>query len=136
DFEITEETSDYLVVKAPTYRVDVKENCDVAEEILRIYGYDNVEIPLEVHSVLSYANKPDKEKIVNKISDYLSDTGFCEAMCNSLTQSAYYDGLESFKPENLVMVKNPLSAQMNAMRMTLVFGALESVSFNINQKND
>ena len=136
DFEITEETSDYLVVKAPTYRVDVKENCDVAEEILRIYGYDNVEIPLEVHSVLSYANKPDKEKIVNKISDYLSDTGFCEAMCNSLTQSAYYDGLESFKPENLVMVKNPLSAQMNAMRMTLVFGALESVAFNINQKNE
>lgn len=136
DFEITDETSDYLVVKAPTYRVDVKENCDVAEEILRIYGYDNVEIPLEVHSVLSYSAKPNKEKLTNKVSDYLSDTGFCEAMCNSLTQSAYYDGLESFKPENLVLVKNPLSAQMNSMRMTLLFGALESVAFNINQKND
>lgn len=136
DFEIAEETSDYLTVKAPTYRVDVKENCDVAEEILRIYGYDNVEIPLEVHSVLSYSAKPNKEKLTNKVSDYLSDTGFCEAMCNSLTQSAYYDGLESFKPENLVLVKNPLSAQMNSMRMTLLFGALESVAFNINQKND
>ncbi|MBQ3689871.1 MAG: phenylalanine--tRNA ligase subunit beta [Bacteroidales bacterium] len=136
DFEIAEETSDYLTVKAPTYRVDVKENCDVAEEILRIYGYDNVEIPLEVHSVLSYSAKPNKEKLTNKVSDYLSDTGFCEAMCNSLTQSAYYDGLENFKPENLVLVKNPLSAQMNSMRMTLLFGALESVAFNINQKND
>lgn len=136
DFEIAEETSDSLTVKAPTYRVDVKENCDVAEEILRIYGYDNVEIPMEVHSVLSYSAKPNKEKLTNKVSDYLSDTGFCEAMCNSLTQSAYYDGLESFKPENLVLVKNPLSAQMNSMRMTLLFGALESVAFNINQKNE
>ena len=136
DFEIAEDCADYLVVKAPTYRVDVTANCDVAEEILRIYGYDNVEIPTEVHSVLSYISKPNKEKIVDKISNYLSDNGYCEAMCNSLTQSAYYEGLESYKAENLAMVMNPLSAQMNAMRQTLLFGALESVAFNINQKND
>ena len=136
DFEIAEETADYLVVKAPTYRVDVTGRCDVAEEVLRIYGYDNVEIPTEVHSVLSYSTKPEKLAVVNKVSDYLSDSGFCEAMCNSLTQSSYYEGLESFKPENLAIVKNPLSTQMNAMRMTLLFGALESVEHNINQKNE
>jgi len=136
DFEIAEETADYMVVKAPTYRVDVTANCDVAEEILRIYGYDNIEIPTEVHSVLSYISKPNKEKIVDKISDYLSDNGYCEAMCNSLTQGAYYEELESYKAENLAIVKNPLSAQMNAMRQTLLFGALESVAYNINQKND
>ena len=136
DFEIVESNDNQIIVKAPTYRVDVTANCDVAEEILRIYGYDNVEIPTTVHSVLSYAAKPDKNKIQNKISDYLSDNGYCEAMCNSLTQSAYYDNLESYKPENVVLVKNPLSQQLNAMRMTLLFGALESVAFNINQKND
>ena len=136
DFEISDENADSITVKAPTYRVDVKANCDVAEEILRIYGYDNVEIPLQVHSVLSFATKPDKEKMTNKVSDYLSDNGFCEAMSNSLSQSAYYENLESFKTENLVFVKNPLSAQMNVMRQTLLFGALESVAFNINQKND
>ena len=136
DFEIAAQNDKELTVLAPTYRVDVTQPCDVAEEILRIYGYDNIEIPNEVHSVLSFEQKPNKTKLVNRISDYLSDNGFCEAMNNSLSQSEYYNGLESYKSENLVMVLNPLSAVMNCMRSTLLFGALESVAFNINHKND
>lgn len=136
DFDILEQNADYLLVAAPTYRVDVTQNCDVAEEILRIYGYDNVEIPTEVHSVLSYMPRPDKTKLTNKVSDYLSANGFCEAMCNSLSQSDYYKDMTSYKPENLVLVLNPLSTAMNCMRQTLLFGALESVAFNLNQKNE
>ena len=136
DFEIAEKDDKKLSVLAPTYRVDVTQPCDVAEEILRIYGYDNIEIPTEVNSVLSYEQKPNKVKLINKISDYLSDNGFCEAMNNSLSQSEYYNGLESYKQENLVMILNPLSAVMNCMRSTLLFGALESVAFNLNHKNE
>ena len=135
DIHIVAENKDYLSLEVPTYRVDVQREVDVIEEILRIYGYNNVEISEHVNSALSYSPKPDKEKIQNTISDILSANGFNEIMCNSLTKADYYTNLETFTPAALVKIFNPLSVDLNAMRQTLLFGGLESVVYNRNRKN-
>ncbi len=135
DVKILSRTDDTLSVEVPPYRVDVTREADLAEDILRIYGYNNIEIPQSVHSTLSYAPKPDKTKIVNTISDMLSAVGYTEIMNNSLTRSAYYEPLESYKPETCVRILNPLSADLNVMRQTLLFGALETVALNANRRN-
>jgi phenylalanyl-tRNA synthetase beta chain len=136
DIKIDQETAEGLLVKVPPYRVDVQRPADVVEEILRIYGYNNVEFSESVRSTLSYAEKPDKNEVVNIISDWLSSNGFNEMMANSLTKSAYYDDLTTFAPENLVFMLNPLSQDLNCMRQTLLFGGLEAVAHNINRKNN
>jgi phenylalanyl-tRNA synthetase beta chain len=135
DIKIEEETSDGLKLSVAPYRMDVQRPADVVEEILRIYGYNNVEISESIHGALSYINKPDKEKVVNTISDWLTSNGFNEMMNNSLTKSAYYEELTSFKPENLVYLLNPLSQDLNCMRQTLLFGGLETIVHNTNRKN-
>ena len=135
DIKIVSEDEEKLSLEVPTYRVDVQREADVIEEVLRIYGYNNVEISEHVNSSLSYSQKPDKEKIQNTISDILSANGFNEIMCNSLTKSDYYNNLESYKPENLVNIFNPLSNDLNVMRQTLLFGGLESIMYNRNRRN-
>lgn len=124
-----------MSLEVPTYRVDVLREVDVIEEILRIYGYNNIEISEHVNSSLSYSQKPDKENIQNTISDILTGNGFNEIMCNSLTKADYYNDLETFKTENLVKIFNPLSNDLNVMRQTLLFGGLESVMYNRNRRN-
>ena len=135
EFEIRKEDAQELTVAAPLYRVDVTREADVIEEILRIYGYNNIEISEEVHGSISYTGKPDPEKLVNTISDYLSDNGFNEIICNSLTRESYYENLKSFYPDRLVRILNPLSADLNVMRQTLLFGGLETIVHNVNRKN-
>lgn len=135
DVKILKEDSDTLSVEVPPYRVDVTREADLIEDILRIYGYNNIEIPQRVYSTLSYAPKPDKTKIVNIVSDMLSAVGYTEIMSNSLTKSSYYDSLQSFKAENCVRILNPLSADLNVMRQTLLFNALEAVALNTNRRN-
>lgn len=135
EIKITEDTDTGLKLLIPPYRVDVKRPADVIEEILRIYGYNNIEISDKVYGTLSYTDKPDREKLVNIISDWLSSNGFNEMMTNSLTKSEYYEFLESYKPENLVKILNPLSQDLNSMRQTLLFEGLESVIHNINYRN-
>ena len=126
-----------LLVSVPTYRVDVTRPADVVEEIFRIYGYNNIEIPSKVKSVLTYRQRPDKEAITNTIAGMLTSCGYREVMNNSLTASEYYNGLNTFPQDNLVMIKNPLSSELNAMRQTLLFGILESIVLNLNrQKRD
>ena len=90
---------------------------------------------LHVNSTLSYPEKPDKEKIVNIVSDLLSDNGFAEIMCNSLCPSAWYENNEDFDKDQLVMLANPLSSDLNAMRQSLLFGGLSSIIWNINRQN-
>ena len=124
-----------LRLSIPTYRVDVKQEADVIEEILRIYGYNNVEVNMHVNSTLSYLEKPNKEKIVNIVSDLLSNNGFSEIMCNSLCPAAWYQQSDDFNNEQLVMLANPLSSDLNAMRQSLLFGGLSSVIWNINRQN-
>lgn len=135
DIKIISETGDDLILEIPAYRVDVRKEADVIEEILRIYGYNNIAVTSHVNSTLTYPEKPDKEKIVNTISDMLSANGFSEIMCNSLNPAAWYEQSADFSKEELVMLANPLSSDLNAMRQSLLFGGLSSVSWNLNRQN-
>jgi phenylalanyl-tRNA synthetase beta chain len=135
EIEVLSEKVDLLKVKIPSYRVDVTREADVIEEILRIYGYNNVGFSDKINASMSYVQKPDNERLVNIVSDYLADCGFTEIMSNSLTKSGYYDGLKSFPPDQLVYMLNPLSADLSVMRQTLLFGGLEAIERNINHKN-
>ncbi len=135
DIKIIHENESGLTVEIPSYRVDVKQEADVIEEILRIYGYNNIEINMHVNSTLTYPEKPNKEKIVNIISDTLSSTGFSEIMCNSLCPAGWYEENEDFDKNQLVMLANPLSSDLNAMRQTLLFGGLGSIKWNLNRQN-
>ena len=124
-----------LTVAVPPYRVDVQREADLVEDVLRIYGYNNVEIPQQVRSTLSYAPRPDRTKLMNLSADFLTANGYTEIMSNSLTKAAYYEGLESYKAENCVKILNPLSADLNVMRQTLMFNMLEAMALNINHKH-
>ena len=136
EMKIVDETADGLTLDVPPYRVDVQRDCDVIEDILRIYGYNNVEIPTSVKSSLSVKGEVDKSvKLQNIVSEQLVGCGFNEILNNSLTAAAYYEGLETYKPENLVRLMNPLSNDLNVMRATLLFGGLESIQHNANRKN-
>ncbi len=134
DFKIDSENTEVLQLTAPLYRVDVTREADVIEEILRIYGYNNVELSETLHASLSYSNKPDNEKLVDMVSEFLCGAGFSEMMNNSLTPSGYYDQLETFPKEHLVHIVNPLSNELDVMRQTLLFGGLEVIRHNTNRQ--
>ena len=135
--EIVKEDAEGLDLIVPPYRVDVKRPCDVIEDILRIYGYNNVEIPTELKSSLTIAEEADKnfhkEDIV---SEQLVGAGFNEILNNSLTAQSYYEGadLNAYPWEQTVKIMNPLSSDLGVMRQTLLFGGLESVRRNVNRK--
>ncbi len=135
EVEIKSETSEGLELAVPPYRVDVKREADIIEEILRIYGYNNVEPNKSIKSAIQHAPHPDKMKLQNLISEMFTARGFNEIMSNSLTKIAYYDQLETYKSENTVRLFNPLSSDLNGMRQTLLFGGLEAVNRNTNYRN-
>jgi len=132
---ITEESTEGLILAVPPYRVDVKREADIIEEILRIYGYNNVEPASSTKATIQHSTIPDKMKLQNLISEMLTARGFNEIMSNSLTRSFYYDQLESFRSENTVNLFNPLSSDLNGMRQTLLFGGLEAINRNTNFRN-
>ncbi len=134
EINILDENKDRLVINVPPYRVDVTREADVIEEILRIYGYNNVEFSENLVSNISYTGKPDRDRLVNIVSDYLSSNGFNEIMSNSLTKSVYYENLTSYKSGNLVRLYNPLSSDLAVMRQTLLFGGLEAIEYNSNRR--
>lgn len=135
EIAIIQETEDGLQLQIPTYRVDVQRDVDVIEDILRIYGYNNVLPGETVKSSISYSPKPNSHKLQNLVAEQLTGSGFNEILNNSLTKAGYYESLTSFPAANLVMMLNPLSADLNAMRQTLLFGGLESIAYNVNRKN-
>lgn len=136
EMRVLEDTPEGLKLAIPPYRVDVQRPCDVVEDILRVYGYNNVEIPTTLKSSLTTKTDVDRShQLQNLISEQLLGCGFNEILNNSLTKAAYYEGLESFPAKNLVMLLNPLSADLNCMRQTLLFGGLESIAHNANRKN-
>ena len=136
EMRVLEDTPEGLKLAVPPYRVDVQRPCDVVEDILRVYGYNNVEIPTTLKSSLTTKTDVDRShQLQNLISEQLLGCGFNEILNNSLTKAAYYEGLESFPAKNLVMLLNPLSADLNCMRQTLLFGGLESIAHNANRKN-
>ena len=134
EIKITGEKDDIFSLEVPAYRVDVTREADIIEEILRIYGYNNIEISDKIVSTVSAIPKPDKEKIRNIVSDLLSSQGFFEIMCNSITNYDYYKDNHDFPEQNVVKLFNPLSSDLNVMRQTLLYGGLESISYNINRQ--
>lgn len=136
EMKITSETAEGLSLEVPVYRIDVQRDVDVIEDILRIYGYNNIEFSDHVQSNLSYQTPTDHSyKMQNLISEQLCGCGFNEILNNSLTRSAYYDKLTTYPADHCVMLMNPLSADLNCMRQTLLFGGLESVEHNMKRKN-
>ena len=133
EIEIVEKNGDNLLLAVPRYRVDVQRECDVVEDILRIYGYDNVEFPEKLNTSLSYNPKPNPEALQKRISEQLTAQGFNEIMNNSLTKTSYYQNGTWL--ETCVKIMNPLSQDLGVMRQTLLFGGLESIQRNANRKN-
>ncbi len=133
DFSIQSGSEQSIRIAVPSYRVDVTRPADVVEEILRIYGYNNVDVPAKMNASIVISPKPDKEMLQNMISDLLSARGFHEIMNNSLTKESYYRKYDLY-PEKLVHILNPLSQDLNVMRQTLLFGGLESIVYNLNRK--
>jgi phenylalanyl-tRNA synthetase beta chain len=136
EMKIVEETAEGLTLMVPPYRVDVQRDCDVIEDILRIYGYNNVEIPTTLKSSLTTKTDVDRsQKLQNIIGEQLAGCGFNEILNNSLTAAAYYEGLECLPVEHCVKLMNPLSNDLNVMRQSLLFGGLESINHNANRKS-
>lgn len=136
DMKIEAEDENQIEILVPAYRVDVKRPCDVVEDILRIYGYNNVEIPLQLKGTLTIPTDEDRNrKYINLISEQLVGGGFNEILNNSLTKVSYYKDLNRYTEETTVKILNPLSADLGVMRQTLLFGGLESIVRNVNRKN-
>ncbi|KQS35950.1 phenylalanine--tRNA ligase subunit beta [Pedobacter sp. Leaf194] len=126
----TNTSDDTLALRVPSFKVDVTRECDITEEVLRIYGYNNIAIPTKINASLSNSSRPDKENTQNVIADMLTANGFAEIWCNSLTKSAYSKNLDQ-----AVFILNPLSSDLNVMRQSMLMPALESVAYNQNRKN-
>ena len=131
---ITDESKSGLTTTIPTYRYDVRREADLIEEILRIYGYNNVEFGEKLNTSLTFYPKPDRDKVQNTIADLLAAIGFDEIMNNSLTKSSYSDKVPGFLADHNVMIYNPLSSDLNVLRQTLLFGGLETVQYNQNRQ--
>ncbi len=134
DFEIIKRDDNGAEVLVPSYRVDVTRECDVVEEVLRIYGYNNIELPSNVKASINSTPNPDPEMVKMKACDLLAANGFMECMNNSLTKGDYYSSLKSFPEDNLVKIFNPLSNDLNVMRQTLLFSGLEVIAYNLNRQ--
>ena len=134
NYQFVKEWDGGALVAAPTYMVDVTRECDVVEEILRIYGYNNIELPGNLRMSVNPSQQPDPEATRNNISNWLAANGFVETMNNSLTKEDYYTKLETFPAEKCVHIVNPLSSDLNVMRQTLLLNGLEVVAYNLNRQ--
>ena len=135
EVEIYSKNGNVWSIGVPRYRVDVQRECDVIEDILRIYGYNNVEFPEKLNTSLSYNPKPNPVALQIRISEQLTAQGFNEILNNSLTKVSYYESLEQASLATCVKIMNPLSQDLGVMRQTLLFGGLESIQRNANRKN-
>ena len=135
EVEIYSKENNVWQIGVPRYRVDVQRECDVVEDILRIYGYNNVEFPEKLNTSLSYNPKPNPVALQIRISEQLTAQGFNEILNNSLTKVSYYEPLEQLSLATCVKIMNPLSQDLGVMRQTLLFGGLESIQRNANRKN-
>jgi phenylalanyl-tRNA synthetase beta chain len=129
DIRIVNETADSLSLQVPPYRVDVTREVDIVEELLRIYGYNNIHIPTQIRASLNTSQKAEKDTVQNQISDLLTANGFNEILSNSLTKSAYSDNLDV-----AVKILNPLSSDLDVMRQTLLYSGLEAIAYNQNRR--
>lgn len=129
DIETLSGTKEGFIARVPPYRVDVTREADVIEEVLRIYGYNNVEIPERMTAAVSFTGRPDKDRLRSLVSEYLTGNGFNEMVCNSLTRESYYEG-----NDDVVNLANPISSDLGVLRKTMVFGGLETIAYNTNRQ--
>lgn len=130
DINVTSENGAVFGIEVPPYRVDIQREADIAEEILRLYGFNNIENPPFIKNVLTVGNRPTTDRLVDVVSNMLVSLGLTEIMSNSLTRAAYYEGLTDYPASRAVKILNPLSSELSVMRQTLVFNALEAVALN------
>ena len=133
-YEFIEKSENGAKVAVPSYMIDVYRECDIVEEILRIYGYNNIELPQAMRMSVNAPQKPEQEQVRKTIADFLAANGFVETMNNSLTKSDYYSKLKTFPEERCVRIMNPLSSDLNVMRQTLILNGLEVIAYNINRQ--
>ena len=133
-YRFIEKSENGTKVAVPSYMVDVYRECDIVEEILRIYGYNNIELPQAMRMSVNAPQKPEQEQVRKTIADFLAANGFVETMNNSLTKSEYYSKLKTFPEEKCVRIMNPLSSDLNVMRQTLILNGLEVIAYNINRQ--
>lgn len=133
-YDFLEKRPDGAKVAAPSYMIDVTRECDVVEEILRIYGYNNIDLPQHMKMSVNATPSPEPEAVRNGISNFLAANGFVETMNNSLTRSVYYKGLATYPEEKCAAIVNPLSSDLNVMRQTLIFNGLEVIAYNVNRQ--
>ena len=133
-YEFVEKYESGAKVAVPSYMIDVYRECDIVEEILRIYGYNNIELPGTMRMSVNAPQKPEPELVRKSIADFLAANGFVETMNNSLTKSDYYAKLKTFPEERCVRIMNPLSSDLNVMRQTLLLNGLEVIAYNINRQ--
>ena len=133
-YEFIEKNDSGAKVAVPSYMIDVYRECDIVEEILRIYGYNNIELPQAMKMSVNAPQKPEPEQVRKTIADFLAANGFVETMNNSLTKSDYYSKLKTFPEEKCVRIMNPLSSDLNVMRQTLILNGLEVIAYNINRQ--
>jgi phenylalanyl-tRNA synthetase beta chain len=136
DIKIISEDGSNWELSVPAYRVDVKREIDVIEEILRIYGFNNIPVPEKINASLSYGSKPNREKLQNIVSEMLSNNGFSEIMANSLTKGEYVNSASAkhLSAEQNVIMLNPLSSDLAALRQSMIFSGLESIAYNLNRR--
>ena len=134
DIEIASEDAEGMKLRIPTCKVDVYRECDVVEEIMRIYGYNRIDVDERISSCLSFSSKPNPRRLQNIVSDLLTDNGFSEIMNNSLTKAEYFENNADFDAANSIHILNPLSKELNVMRQTLLYCGLECVVRNLNYK--
>ena len=133
-YEFVEKNENGAKVAVPSYMIDVYRECDIVEEILRIYGYNNIELPQAMRMSVNAPQKPEQEQVRKTIADFLAANGFVETMNNSLTKSDYYSKLKTFPEDKCVRIMNPLSSDLNVMRQTLILNGLEVIAYNINRQ--
>ncbi|MFA8450363.1 MAG: phenylalanine--tRNA ligase subunit beta [Bacteroidales bacterium] len=134
DIEILSESEEGLSLRVPALKVDVTREADIIEEIIRIYGFNSIELKSDVRSCLTQAPNPDPEKVQNIVADALVANGFVEIMNNSLTSSAHTDAIDAYCSENNVKMLNPLSSELDVLRQSLLFGVMDSVVYNQNRR--
>ena len=134
DIDVETENDTQIELSIPPYRIDVTREEDVIEEILRIYGYNNISIPRQIKSSISYSKKPNSHDLQNAISDLLSSNGFSECMNNSLSKSSYSKLIDEIDEEKQITLLNPLSQELDGMRQSMLFSGLENISYNLNRK--
>ena len=133
-YEFVEKHDGGATVAVPSYMIDVYRECDIVEEILRVYGYNNIELPQAMRMSVNAPQKPEPEQVRKSIADFLAANGFVETMNNSLTKSDYYSKLKTFPEDKCVRILNPLSSDLNVMRQTLLLNGLEVIAYNINRQ--